>query len=176
MHAPQGATVIIQASRMESWKGHALHLEALHLLRGLPDWICWLVGGAERRQETEYLEELKRLAGRLGIADRVRFLGKRSDVPRLLSAADIYCQPNVKPEPFGIVFIEALYARLPIVTTALGGACEIVNGSRGIIVPPGGRLSLASSLRGLIIVPDLRAKVGGAAPDRAQELSGALRH
>lgn len=175
MQAPQAATVIIQASRMESWKGHALHLEALHLLRGLPDWICWLVGGAQRRQETEYLEELKRLAGRLGIADRVRFLGKRSDVPRLLRAADIYCQPNVKPEPFGIVFIEALYARLPIVTTALGGACEIVNGSCGILVPPRDRIALASSLRRLIVDSDLRAKLGAAAPDRAQELCEPVR-
>ena len=133
------------------------------------------MGGAQRRQETEYLEELKRLAGRLGIADRVRFLGKRSDVPRLLSAADIYCQPNVKPEPFGIVFIEALYARLPIVTTALGGACEIVNGSCGILVPPRDRIALASSLRGLIMDPDLRAKLRAAAPDRAQKLCDPVR-
>ncbi len=175
MQAPQAATVIIQASRMESWKGHALHLEALHLLRAVPDWICWLVGGAERRQENEYLEELKRLAGRLGIADRVRFLGKRSDVPRLLRAADVYCQPNVKPEPFGIVFIEALYARLPIVTTALGGACEIVNGSCGVLVPPRDRIALASSLRRLIVDSDLRAKLGAAAPDRAQELCEPVR-
>jgi glycosyltransferase involved in cell wall biosynthesis len=49
----------------------------------------------------------------------------RSDVARLLAAADIHCQPNIGPEPFGITFIEALYAGLPLVTTSIGGAIEM---------------------------------------------------
>jgi len=174
LHTPEAATVIVQASRMEPWKGHALNLEALHLLKDLPGWICWLAGGGQRPPETEYLEELKSLAGRLGIADRVRFLGERSDVARLLRASDVYCQPNIKPEPFGIVFIEALYARLPVVTTAFGGACEIVNGSCGILVPPGDRMALASSLRLLIQNSSLRKRLGAEAPEHAQKLCDPL--
>src|SRR3989442_756696 len=96
------ATVILQTSRMEAWKGHGLLLQALALLRDLPNWIAWIVGGAQRPRELSYLNSLKKAAVTLGIANRVMFLGQRSDVPRILAAADIHCQPNTGPEPFGI--------------------------------------------------------------------------
>lgn len=164
------ATVIIQVSRMEGWKGHALHLEALGLLKDLPDWVCWQVGGAQLPTETQYLDELKRTAARLGIAERVRFLDQRSDVARLMAGADIFCQPNLAPEPFGIVFIEALYAQLPVVTTSIGGAREIVNDSCGVLVPPGDAPSLAAALRKLIENKTERDRLGSAGPSRASEL------
>lgn len=165
------AVVIIQVSRMEAWKGHALHLEALSLLKDSPDWVCWQVGGAQGDGEREYFEGLMKLAARLGIGDRVEFLGQRSDVPRLLAAADIHCQPNNGPEPFGIVFIEALQARLPVVTTAIGGACEIVDESCGVLVPPGNAAALAAALKSLIEDKSLRMNLGANGPSRARELS-----
>lgn len=167
---PEDAVVIIQVSRMEVWKGHALHLEALSLLKEMSGWVCWQVGGAQRPGEIEYLAELKKTAGRLGIAERVRFLGQRSDVPRLLAAADIHCQPNTGPEPFGLTFIEALAARLPVVTTSIGGAVEILNESCGLLVPPGDVASLADALRRLIQDGTLRKELGHAGPDRARSL------
>ena len=54
-----------------------------------------------------------------------------------MHAADIHCQPNTAPEPFGLVFVEALYAGLPVVTTALGGALEILTDACGVLVPAG---------------------------------------
>lgn len=170
LNTPEDATVIIQVSRMEAWKGHQLHLEALSLLRDEPDWICWQVGGSQRPHEAQYLEQLKSAAQRLGIADRVRFLGQRSDVSGLLAAADIHCQPNIGAEPFGITFIEALFSRLPVVTTALGGACEIIDESCGILVPPGNVQALASALKQLIKNRDLRQRLGVAGPSRAASL------
>jgi glycosyltransferase involved in cell wall biosynthesis len=167
---PADATVLIQASRMEAWKGQSLQLEALALLKDLPGWVSWQVGGAQRPEEIRYLDELKRRAVELGIADRVRFLGQREDVSRLLSAADIHCQPNIGPEPFGIAFIEALYARLPVVTTNIGGACEIVDDSCGVLVPPGQASALAATLRRLILDQQLRLNLGAAGPTRAQAL------
>ncbi|MBC8030768.1 MAG: glycosyltransferase [Pyrinomonadaceae bacterium] len=170
LQTPENAVVIIQVSRMESWKGHALHLEALSLLKDLPGWVCWQVGGAQKPGELEYFAELKKTAIRLGIGDRVHFLGQRSDVPKLLAAANIHCQPNSGPEPFGIAFIEALHARLPVVTTAIGGACEIVDESCGLLVPPGDAEALAASLRRLIEDENLRRSLGASGPLRAQEL------
>lgn len=166
----QDATVIIQVSRMEAWKGHALHLEALSLLKDLPDWVCWQVGGAQRPGERKYLDELKMTAARLGIERRVRFLNQRRDVARLLAAADIFCQPNTGPEPFGIAYIEALYARLPVVTTAFGGACEIVDDTCGELVLPGNVQMLATCLRRLIQDRAFRARLGSAGPSRARKL------
>ena len=170
LKTPENATVIIQVSRMEAWKGHALHLEALSLLNDLPDWVCWQVGGTQRPQEVRYLEELKEIAFRLGIGERVRFLGQRSDVPRFLAAADIHCQPNTGAEPFGIAFIEALYAGLPVVTTAIGGACEIIDDLCGVLVPPADQTALAASLRRLIRDRTLREQLGNGGPARAREL------
>src|SRR5262249_34060399 len=170
LNTAEDATVIIQVSRMERLKGQALHLEALVMLRDLPGWVCWQVGGAQRPQEIKYLEELKSAAVRLGIAERVHFLGQRSDIPRLLAAADIYCQPNLSPEGFGITFIEALYAGLPVVTAAIGGACEIVDDSCGILVPPEDAHALAASLRWLILDRTSRTSLGLAGPARARKL------
>ena len=167
---PENAVVIIQASRMEAWKGHALHLEALSTLKDLPDWVCWQVGGAQRQSEIQYLGGLKKKADQLGIAERVRFLGQRSDVEKLLTASDIYCQPNTGAEPFGLTFIEALTARLPVVTTAIGGALEIVNEACGLLVPPDDALALAGALRRLILDRRLRERLGSAGPARAREL------
>lgn len=165
------AVVIAQASRLEPWKGHRLHLEALHRLRDLPDWECWQIGGPQRRKEAEYAAELRTLAQQLGIDDRVRWLGERSDVPRLLAAADLHCQPNTGPEPFGIAFVEALRAKLPVVTTAIGAAVEIVDSSCGMLTPPGNPDALAAALRRLIGNPELRLRLGEAGPDRARALT-----
>src|SRR5262249_23255181 len=107
----EDTVVIIQVSRLEPWKGHLSHLEALAQLKPtLTPWQCWIVGGPQRPEEQEYLRQLQDAATELGIAGRLRFLGQRSDVPQLLAAADIFCQPNQTPEPFGISFVEALWA------------------------------------------------------------------
>ena len=132
--------VIVTACRLETWKGHRLLLEgALGRLQetcsraGRPGWPAGSRGRTNRRTSSE-LGAGARFGG--GIEDRVRFLGERDDVPRLLAAADVYCQPNVAPESFGIAFVEALYAGLPAVSTRLGGAAEIVTDACGVLVPP----------------------------------------
>lgn len=162
--------VIIQVSRMEGWKGHRLHLEALGKLKQHSTWVCWMVGGAQRPAEQLYMQSIQQQAAQLGIADRVRFLGQRSDVPSLLAAADIFCQPNLGAEPFGLVFVEALSARLPVVTTAMGGPQEIIDASCGIVVPPNQPDQLADALGRLIDSSELRAELGQRGPERAREL------
>jgi len=177
LQTPEDATVILQASRLERWKGHALLLQALDQLQELPDlgnWICWIAGGAQRPQEVAYLEELKATAASRGIANRIRFLGQRPDVPQLLAAADIHCQANTSPEPFGIAFVEALYAGLPVVTTALGGALEIVDDTCGVLVPPGDSHALAAALRRLIRNGSWRRTLGVAGQARARYLCDPL--
>jgi glycosyltransferase involved in cell wall biosynthesis len=170
LDTPDDATVIIQASRLERWKGQGPLIEALGRLRDRRDWMAWVVGGAQRPHEASYLDELRAACRAAGIADRVRFLGQRRDVPRLLAAADVHCQPNTGPEPFGIAFVEALYAGLPVVTTAFGGAVEVVDEACGLLVPPGGAGAIASALAALLDDPTLRARLGAAGPGRAAML------
>ena len=168
--AGEDTVVIIQVGRMEAWKGHALHLEALAQLKVAAKWTCWMVGGAQTQVEEEYFAKLEKMAGQLGIAGQVRFLGQRSDVAELLAAADIFCQPNAAPEPFGIVFVEALRAGRPVVSTALGGALEIVDQSCGLLVVPDSPDALAAALEQLILNLELRARLSGGGTARAAEL------
>jgi glycosyltransferase involved in cell wall biosynthesis len=167
---PEDALVILTACRLEPWKGHVVLVEALGQMAALPEWECWVAGGAQRAEEESYLAGLHRQAERLGVGGRVRFLGQRSDVPRLLAAADIHCQPNTGPEPFGIAFIEALYAGLPVVTSALGGAEEIVRADCGVLVPPGDAAALAEALRQLLRDPAARARLTAGGPARGAAL------
>jgi glycosyltransferase involved in cell wall biosynthesis len=170
LNTPEYALAIVQACRMERWKGHGLLLDALAMLKDVPDWVCWVAGGPQRPKEAVYFEELQKRCARLGLAQRIRWLGQRRDVPALLAAADIYCQPNTAPEPFGNVFVEALLLGLPVVTTAIGGACEIVAPGCGDLVPPSDPSKLAAALLKYIRSPELRLQAAGAGPRRASEL------
>jgi glycosyltransferase involved in cell wall biosynthesis len=161
--------VIACTSRLEPWKGQRLLLESLVKLKGLPNWSAWIAGGPQRESERKYLAELCAQAFASGLESRVEFVGPRTDVPRVLAAADIHCQPNTGPEPFGIAFVEALYAGLPVISTRMGGAEEIVNDECGILVSPNAD-ELADALRRLIDQPALRARLGAGGPRRAAEL------
>jgi glycosyltransferase involved in cell wall biosynthesis len=156
----KNTVVIIQVSRVEACKGHLLHLRALARLKALQSpWVCWIAGGAQKPEEEEHLHNLQVAAAELGISERIKFLGQRADVPQLLAAADIFCQPNETPDSFGIAFVEALWAGRPVVTTAMGGAKEIIDDSCGVLVEPGSPDLLAASLQRLIESPELRASL-----------------
>jgi glycosyltransferase involved in cell wall biosynthesis len=170
LRIPSEATVIVQTSRMEAWKGHKLLLQSLELLKDTPGWVACIAGGAQRLTEARYLDELKDDVANRGILDRVIFVGQCSNIPQLLEAADIHCQPNLGPEPFGISFIEALCVGIPVVTTAIGGAREIVSDCCGILVPPEQPEQLSRSLARLIEDRELRQTLGSAGPTRAREL------
>ena len=165
------AVVIVQVSRMEPYKGHSLLLQALGRLAEAPDWVCWIVGGPQAPHQIGYLRRLQAEAAKAGLSDRVRFIGERSDVGRLLDAADIFCQPNLRGEPFGIVFVEALYHGLPVVTTRMGGAVEIVDDSCGRLVEPDSPAHLAEALQRLIRDEGLRKDLGRGGPERARSIS-----
>ena len=165
------ALVILQASRFDSWKGHRNLLRALGTMRDVPGWHCWIAGAPQRPQEETYRRELVDLIDSLRIADRVSFIGHRDDMETTLAACDVYCQPNETPEPFGMVFVEAMYAGKPVVGRALGGAIEIVTTECGILCPAG-TVALAAALRRLMEDGQLRKQMSAAGPARAAALSG----
>ena len=117
----------------------------------MSDWHCWIAGSPQRSRERYFVASLHAQARLLGVADRISFLGERRDVPRLMAAADVHCQPNHVGEPFGNVFIEALCAGTPSVTSALGGALEIIDDTCGRLVPPRDPEALANALQGLMV-------------------------
>src|SRR5262249_28515149 len=93
---------------------------------------------------------LYRLIDSLGLRTRVRFLGHRTDVPRLMRASDIVAQTSVSPESFARVIVEAMLCGTPVVAPAEGGAPEILTGDLGaLLYPPGDSVALANLLRSL---------------------------
>jgi glycosyltransferase involved in cell wall biosynthesis len=165
------AVVILQASRIEAWKGADRTLRALARLRDVRGWCLWIAGGPQRPEEEALYENLQRLAADAGVGDRVRFLGQRSDVPVLMRAADIYCQGNRGAESFGLSFLEAAFCGLPIVTTDLGGVSELVDASTGILVPPGEDITaLSEALRRLTTDAGQRSALGARGREKALRL------
>ena len=166
---PHHRVVILIAARFEKWKGHGLLLEALALLRQNPLWCLWIAGEPQNASERQFHDCLQVTAAGLGLRERVQFLGHISDVPVLMQAADIYCQPNTGPEPFGLAFVEALASGLPVVASPLGGVREILEPVWGLLALPKPR-DVAAMIERLLEDRQLRRRLGDLGKARAAEL------
>ena len=170
---PSAAPVLVSISRLFHWKGHADLLRAIALVhREVPEVRLLIVGeddpGAGVHREP-FSIELKRLAAELGIAEQVVFTGFRSDVPRVLAASDIYAMPSFE-EPFGLVFLEAMAMKKPVVALDNGGTPEVVEHEKtGLLAAPGDPKGLAANILTLIRSPELRARMGEQGRRRAEE-------
>ena len=152
-------------SRLAAWKGQHVLIEAL---AALPDVGCIVVGDALFGEQA-YAAELKQMVLQRGLADRVRFLGHRSDVPKLMKAIDVMVHPSIDPEPFGRTLVEAMLAGVPVIATNAGAAPDILEGGRaGTLVPPNDAPALARAISAVLEGPEtLRSQLAYAA-SRAQ--------
>lgn len=118
-----------------------------------------------------HLSDLVALCDELGVSDAVHFVGRRSDVPRLMAAADVFAMPS-RGEPFGLVYLEAMAASLPVVALAEGGAREvIVDGTTGLLSARDDHDSLTQNLATLLTDPDLRRRLGANGVIRSADFS-----
>jgi glycosyltransferase involved in cell wall biosynthesis len=154
---------------MEAWKGHLELVRAVATLNEHRS-VLWIAGSAQRAHERAHASAVVDEVRKLGLETRTRFLGERRDVDRLMAGADLLAQPNIDPEPFGIIFAEALRAGVPVVTANMGGAPEIVDESCGRLVPPHDPAALVKALRSLVSDAALRDALGAAGPGRAAML------
>jgi glycosyltransferase involved in cell wall biosynthesis len=140
---PQGF-LIAAVGRIAPWKGQHVMLEALS---SLPDARCIIVGDPIFGEHA-YADELHRLVDVLGLHNRVRFLGHRTDVPRLMRASDIVVHTSVDPEPSARVIVEAMLSGTPIAATRAGGVPEILTGGlSALLYPPRDSTALANLLQ-----------------------------
>jgi glycosyltransferase involved in cell wall biosynthesis len=158
--------VVLMAARLERWKGHDVLIEAARRLPGDARIHVW-IAGADREPGSRYERDLATAAAGVTSGTRVSLLGERDDVPTLMRLADIYCQPNLKGEPFGIAIAEAMLASLPCVVSAAGGAAELLDDSCSVITAPGDAAAVADALLGLAADCGLRARMGEAGASRA---------
>lgn len=111
--------VLISVGRVVGWKGFQLVIESL---LHLEEFYYVLIG------DGDYLQELKELAKKLGVEKRVLFLGaiQNKELPNYLNLADIFIQPSIGHEAFGITIVEAMACGLPVVASRNGGIVDIV--------------------------------------------------
>ncbi len=149
---PAGAPLLLLPGRLSRTKGHAVLIEALARLGG--NAVAVLIGGGGQEG---YRAELRALAARLGLADRVRIEGHVSAMPAALLAADVVVQASAEREAFGRTVVEAQAMGRPVVATNLGGLRESIrHGETGWLVPPGDPAALAQAIGTVLAMPEDR--------------------
>jgi glycosyltransferase involved in cell wall biosynthesis len=158
--------VVLTVCRLFRAKGVGELIKALHDVSDeVPSAVLLVVG---EQTEPDYLEELREMVRAYDLDERVRFLGRRDDVPVLMAAADVFAMPSHN-EPFGLVYAEAMAMALPVVALANGGTVEVVEqGATGLLSPPGDSDALAANLRLLLLDADTRAAYGKRGRERVE--------
>lgn len=146
--------VISCVSRLSPRKGHDILLNALsQIQQDLTNVEVWIVGDGVMR------ERLENQVVQLGL-DNIKFFGRRTDIPEILSASTIYVLPTIN-DNFPISVIEAMFSRQAIITTNCGGIPEMIqNGKTGIICEPGNVQQLSDALKLLLTDKGLREQLG----------------
>ncbi|WP_068774007.1 glycosyltransferase family 4 protein [Paenibacillus sp. FJAT-26967] len=155
---PLDKKVIVCPARLESIKGIHYLIEALAALKQRrSDWVCWLIGDGDKR------EELVAQTQAAGLAEDILFFGYRDDVPAVLQISDIFVHPSVQDnQPFAVM--EAQAAGKPAVVSSAGGLPEmVVHGETGFVSAIGDTGTLASHLELLLEEDALRLRMGEAA-------------
>lgn len=111
---------------------------------------------------------LEAQAARLGVADRVHFLGWRADAPAIFAALDVLLAPS-RWEGFGLVFLEAMALGVPVISTRVSAIPEVIaDGETGWLVPPDDPAAIAGALRAALAGPDERCRRGEAGRARLE--------
>jgi glycosyltransferase involved in cell wall biosynthesis len=168
---PEDRTVVGIVGRLQPWKGqHHVIRAVAELARRGHDVHGLVIGGAAFGLSPEYEPELHVLAREEGVVDRVTFAGQLPDAARYLAAMDILVNAS-KPEPYGLVLLEAMAAGVPTVAYATGGPLDIVvDGVTGLLVPPERLVALADAVEALVVDPEMRERFGEAGRVRVSEV------
>ncbi len=150
LDTPEGVPVALALGRLHPNKALDVLVKAAASYSDL--WV-WIAGEGKERAK------LENLARDLGVSERVKFLGWRTDKAALLKAADICVYPS-REEPFGNVVVEAWAYEVPLVTTdSTGPAWLVRNGEDGIVTPVDDVKALAGGIRSLIADPTLAIRL-----------------
>jgi glycosyltransferase involved in cell wall biosynthesis len=123
-----------------------------------PKSLLILVGKGDDKGEEEI--KLKKQVERAGLADKIRFLGWRSDVDEIMGCFDIFVLPSLN-EGMGRVLVEAMAAGLPIVASRVGGIPDLVkDGQNGLLAPPADAIALGNGIAALLEDKKIRKRMG----------------
>ena len=144
----------------------------LHALASVPDTELVVAGGPRRAKLSDDAgyRSLTELAKSLDVSDRLRFTGQvdEDDLPPLLRSADLYVNTTAY-EPTGMISLDAMACGTPVVASDTGAPADaVVDGTTGILIPPGRPALLAHRIRQLLSHPMMLEAYGEAAADRVR--------
>lgn len=153
--------VIALVGRINSWKGQQLLLEAFCKIAAQhQNTKLVFIGSAPPNQEIFEIE-LKNKIKDFSLSKRVVIIPFQEDIWKFWDSIDIAVVPSTEPEPFGMVAIEAMLSKKPVIAAKHGGLTEIVlPNETGILFEPGKVLALVSALETLINDPEKRTRFG----------------
>jgi glycosyltransferase involved in cell wall biosynthesis len=162
-----GEKVIVSAGRLSPEKGHRYLVEAAaRLMRStesVPRFKVLIAGSGLLEQE------LQQQIANLGLVGQVKLIGFHADIRPLYQMADVFVLPSLS-EGSPMVLLESMIARVPVVTTRVGGIPETISdGETGLLVPAADPEALAAALSRLLNSPKLASELMEAAYRRAQE-------
>lgn len=167
--------IICVIGRMAVQKGYKYLIKAIpQVIKEFPRLKLLIIGGGGVPSETTE-EEIKSLVKTLGLKNKVKFLGWREDIGRILAMCDLFVLPSLW-EGFGLSNVEAMAAGIPVVATKVDAIPEVVSdGETGILVPPKHSGALANAIITLLEDPEKMKKMGQAGKKRAFTLFSAKR-
>jgi len=168
---PQDAWIFITVANLIPYKGHEHLLKALAQLKlqaaGGRSW-CLLCVGTDAG--SGYAATLRQQAENLGIGDKIRWLGKQSDVFALYAGSDIGFLCPYRNEGFSNALLEGMAIGLPFIVTDVGGNSEaVVHEETGLVVPPSDPDRIANAVKILCQQPQLCAAFGARARQRVEQ-------
>ena len=165
-----GEVVFVAVCSIGPLKGLHIAIDAICRLGEEPSASLWICGGVASGGDENYLQQLHAQAMRLGLTNRVRFLGWRADVPRVIAAADVCILPSLHSESFGLVLAEGMVLGKPCIGSNVGGVPEVIeDGVTGTVCQPTAE-SLAEAMKAMVESGSLRSALGEAGRQRVRKL------
>ena len=161
--------VVGMVGRVGLWKGQEVLVDAATIVvKSHPGVRFLLVGGVHDDQQ-QHFAALRSQVSKNQLGNSVVVSDFRPDVAEVMDAIDIFVQPSVQPEPFGMTVLEAMSARLPVIASNHGGSTEIIiEGETGFLTPARDAPALAGRINELIEAPDRRRTMGQAGRHRVE--------
>lgn len=161
-----GRPVVLTVARLDEQKGHRYLLEAA---AQVPEAQFVLAGDGPLRASLEAQTRS------LGVEERVKFLGYRSDIADLLADCDVFVLPSLY-EGLPLSILEAMSAGKPVIATQIGGTDEVViAGETGLLVPPANPTALAAAIRSVLTDRSLAQRLASAGRARVEQEFSAAR-
>jgi glycosyltransferase involved in cell wall biosynthesis len=157
--APAGRPLALMLANLAPHKGQETAIRAVAELRRRGTAVeCWFAG-IERHGGQEYGQRLRSLAAELEVADRVRFLGFRTDTPELLRAADFLLLPSTH-EGLPLSIVEAQASKVPVLAAPTAGVPEVIaDGETGFLVAADDAVGYADRMEVLLRNAELRRRI-----------------